>query len=258
MKPEHIVSVDRERCIGCALCRDDCPTGTILMEGGKAVIATQDCIKCGHCVAICPQNAVSISGFVDMPEPLTPGMKLDADALMGQLKARRSVRHFTAQKVEPEKIARIIEAGRYTPTGSNSQEVSYAVLTEQIDEYERTALQLFRRFKKGLDLVSKRFQRIEVDDHFLFKHATAVIVVKATDDVNGALAASSMELMAQSLGLGVFYSGFFTGCVRLSGTLRRKLGVPAGTKVVTTLVLGYPAVQYQRTAQREKANVLFN
>ena len=31
-----------------------------------------------------------------------------------------------------------------------------------------------------------------------------------------------------------------------------------GEKAVTTLVLGYPAVQYQRTAQREPADVLFD
>jgi hypothetical protein len=67
-----------------------------------------------------------------------------------------------------------------------------------------------------------------------------------------------MELMAQSLGLGVFYSGFFSLVTRLSPKLRKRLGIRRGEKAITTLVLGYPAVNYQRTAQRESAEVLFD
>jgi hypothetical protein len=76
--------------------------------------------------------------------------------------------------------------------------------------------------------------------------------------VDGALAASSMELMAQSLELGVFYSGFFTMITRLSPKMRKRLGIHAGERAVTTLVLGYPAVRYRRTAQREPADVLYD
>ena len=258
MNREHIVSVVPSLCIGCGLCVSDCPTVTMQMQGDTAVAIGSSCIHCGHCQAICPQGAVSLSGFEDAPEAITLDMRVDATALMGQLKARRSVRQFSAREIAPELIRQIIEAGRYTPSGTNKQGVSYAVLQKNIAEYESFGIKLFRGLKRAVDLVYAGLRAIEIDDHFLFKHANAVIVIKGADAVDAALAASSMELMAQSLGLGVFYSGFFSMITRFSGKLRRKLGIRPGEKVVTTLVLGYPAVRYQRTAQRETADVLFD
>ena len=258
MKQEHIVSINPARCIGCGLCVSDCPTRIIRMTENIAVITTQDCIKCGHCQAICPQGAVSLSGFAEEPEQITPAMHVDADSLMGQLKSRRSVRQFSAQEIPPECIRQIIEAGRYTPTGTNKQGVSYAVLQQGIPEVEAQAIHLFRKLKRVVDIVYSGLREIEIDDHFLFKNAKAVIVIKGADAVDAALAASSMELMAQSLGLGVFYSGFFSMVTRFSAKLRKRLGLGRGEKTVTTLVLGYPAVRYQRTAQREPAEILFD
>ena len=66
---------------------------------------------------------------------------------------------------------------------------------------------------------------------------------------------SLVELMAQAHGLGVLYSGFFTMAARLSRGLRRELGLGRKQKVVTALVLGYPAVRYRRTAPKEAAAI---
>lgn len=258
MKQEHIVSINPALCIGCGLCVGDCPVHVIRMDGKTAVISTQDCLKCGHCQAICPQSAVSLSGYADEPETITPAMRVDPDALLGQIKARRSVRQFSEREIPQEAIQKILDAGRYTPTGTNKQGTSYAVLQKNIAEYEAIGVALFRKIKRVLDPVYAVARGIVVHDHFLFRNAKAVIVIKGADAVDASLAASSMELMAQSLGLGVFYSGFFTMISRISGKLKKRLGVRRGEKVVTTLVLGYPAVRYQRTAQRESAEVLFD
>lgn len=212
---------------------------------------------CGHCFAICPQNAVAISGFDDEPEAVAIGRRVDSDTLLYQLKARRSMRHFTEEDVSIDDIMQIIEAGRYTPTGSNKQDVSYVVLKDEIAEYERIALAFLRKAKKVLDVFSSRFRGIEIDDDFLFKKAPVAIVIKSSSITDGALAASSMELMAQSMGLGVLYSGFFTKAAQSSGALKKKLGVASGEKVALTLVIGHPAMEYQRTAPKEKPAITF-
>ena len=258
MKREHIITVNPSLCNACGLCQSDCPTRTIQVRGNTAVLSTQGCIKCGHCQAICPQGAVSISGFMDAPEEITSDMHVDAESLLKQLKSRRSVRQFTSREIPQELILKIIEAGRYTPTGTNKQGISYTVLQQHIEDYEKCGIRLFRGLKRVVDVVYSGLRGIEIDDHFLFKNAKAVIVIKGADPVDAALAASSMEMMAQSLGLGVFYSGFFSMITRYSGKLRNMLGLRRGEKVVATLVLGYPAVKYRRTAQRESAEVLFD
>ena len=47
-----------------------------------------------------------------------------------------------------------------------------------------------------------------------------VIVVSSKSNVNAGLASAYMEIMAESLGLGVLYSGFFVVCAKISGKLR--------------------------------------
>lgn len=80
-------------------------------------------------------------------------------------------------------------------------------------------------------------------------------MVLSPDKVNGALAAANMALMAEANGLGVLYSGFFSMAANQSLSLRRKLALKHGDKVVTTLVLGYAKVNYRRTTPKETAVV---
>jgi len=95
-------------------------------------------------------------------------------------------------------------------------------------------------------------------DSFFFKGAPLVILVSARNEVDAALASSYMEIMAESLGLGVLYSGFFITCTRLSRRLRKVIRLPKGQKTVTCMIIGYPAVKYQRIVPRKgiKARIL--
>ena len=257
MKQEHIISIDVSKCTRCGMCKNDCPDRVLSVTDKGAEYYGQFCVKCGHCVAICPQGAVSISGYDDEPETITTGQKVDSDTLLRLIKSRRSMRQFTEKDIPAEVVSQIIEAGRYTPTGGNKQGVSYVVIKEKKDECEKIAVSMLRRVQPEMAATNPYMKNIEIDDHFLFKGAPVVIVIKSIDLLDGALAASSMELMSQSLGLGALYSGFFTFAVRQTSELTQMLAVAQGEEVVTTLVLGYPAVEYRRTAQRENATVIY-
>lgn len=258
MSNQSDVLINLEKCVGCEKCVKDCPEYNIEMENNNASIKKDNCLKCGHCVAICPRNAVSIPEY-DEDEILSVSNKdkLNADELLKVIKSGRSIRQFKDMSVEKEKIKQIIEAGRYTATASNSQDVSYIVITQKNKEIEKEALKLIRVLKKPLGLFLPILKSVTIDDEFFFKNAPAVIVILSKNKVNGALAASNMELMAEALGLGTFYSGFFTAAVNISSKLRGLLNMKKGEKVVTTLVIGYPNVKYLRTAPRKKAEVNF-
>lgn len=255
LKKEHIISIDSEKCIGCGLCRKDCPASNILVENKKARVIAQDCIMCGHCVAICPKAAVSMTGFDTPPEEIEKPTVLNPKLLLDAIKSRRSIRQFTKQEVAPETIAQILEAGRLTPTGGNVQDVSFIVLKDELMHSEKLAVRLFRQLLPLMKLVNPVAKRIVIDEHFFFKKAPAAIVIVSRDKGNGMLAAANMELMAEAFGLGVLYSGFFSMAANWSCALRRKLGLKHGEKAAMTLVLGYSNVSYHRTVQKEAASV---
>ncbi|MGL4737532.1 MAG: nitroreductase family protein [Cellulosilyticaceae bacterium] len=253
MKQEHIIQVDTKLCIGCGLCKKDCPVNNILMQDKKAVIKDQGCIKCAHCAAICPKAAVTLTGFDEAPIALSSQPTLDPNDLLMALKARRTIRQFKNKTVPLEIVQQVIEAGRVTPSAKNAQDVSYIILGEGKEKYEAVAVQFFRRMKPAISLVMKSAKEVTIDEDFFFKKAPVVVLVVTKDKISGALAASNMALMAESNGLGVLYSGFFTIVANRSRKLRSLLGLKSKEKVVTTLVMGYPDVNYKRTAQKESA-----
>jgi nitroreductase/Pyruvate/2-oxoacid:ferredoxin oxidoreductase delta subunit len=257
MKNEHNVSIDSALCTKCGLCKKVCMVNRIAMTDNGAHMNHEFCTKCAQCVAVCPQNAISISGFEDAPETITADMKLDAKTLIGQLKARRSMRNFTKQDVPDEIIEQIIQAGQYTPSAGNLQPVSYVVLRENIVEAERIARMIYRKIERVGRIFSKRFRMLDMPDDFLFRGAPVVILIKSKNIIDGALAASNMELMAQALGVGAMHNAAFTWAIRMSRKLKTMLHLRNGEKAVLALVLGYPAVKYQRTAPREKPTIIY-
>ena len=245
------IIINEEKCIGCELCAKDCPSSYLYIDNGKAHTNTGGCLECGHCYAICPQGAIRLLNYDCKDEAVVPMTELPSDTLLAAMKSRRTVRQFTDQAVEAEKVQKILEAGRYSPTGGNSQNVSYTILGSRQNEAEAICVDLFR---KGTSLPrrSKAFaERFNITDNFFFKGAPLVILVSSRSSVDAGLASSYMEIMAESLGLGVLYSGFFVMCSRISRKLRKLIRLPKGHKVVTCMVIGYPAVKYHRIVPRK-------
>jgi len=54
-----MVFVDEDRCTGCGLCMEACPTGAISMTDGVARIEQALCRECEVCLSACPTGAIS-------------------------------------------------------------------------------------------------------------------------------------------------------------------------------------------------------
>ena len=245
------IIINEDKCIGCALCISDCPNACLYLKKQKAHIHETGCIQCGHCYAVCPQGAIRMEGYPGEEEPAVSMTKLPSETLLAAMKSRRTIRRFTAQPVEQEKVRSILEAGRYAPTGANAQDVSYTILGSRQKEAERICVDLFRKGQKAGASFISFLKRVTITDDFFFKGAPLVIVVSGRNKVNASLAAAYMEIMAESLGLGVLYSGFFRVCAKISRKLKNVIKLPKGEEVVTCLIIGYPAVKYRRIVPRK-------
>ena len=249
------IEIDADKCIVCSNCINDCPNSYLFLENDEVRTNQKGCMECGHCYAICPQGAIIMTNYESTDEKVVLMSEIDPETLLKAMKSRRTIRQFKPNPVEDEKIEKILEAGRYSPTGANRQMVSYTILGSKQREAEGICLNLFRKGKRFGSAFTSYLKRIEIDDDFFFKGAPLVIVVASKSTVDGGLASSYMEIMAESLGLGVLYSGFFVMCSKMSRNLKKLLELEKGYDVVTCMVIGYPDVKYQRIVPREDLKV---
>lgn len=265
-----MVKIDSEKCTGCALCVTDCFPQNLILENGKARPVGR-CLQCGHCVAICPANAVEIPDY-DMQDvaDLTP-LRMTAEDLLSLIKGRRSIRQFKARPVEHSSLVQMIEAGRYTATGSNRQELSFIVLENKMEQFRGLVMEKLASTGRAMletentPRTMRRYAQWWIDAEASFREdphkkdtvffgAPAVVLIAGDNPIDAGLAASNMELVACANGLGVLYSGFITMGSK-DETIRNLMGVPAEKEVLMALVVGYPDVQYMRSAPRKKADI---
>jgi len=280
--------VNTEKCIGCGECVRCCPTRVFELKVEKAMVAWGDaCIACGHCWAVCPTGAVTQSEVTTATE-IVPGKEpaVSPEALQLLLRERRSVRLFDDRPVSREDLEKIINAGRYAPTGSNLQDVNYSVvpnvhkvdrlrllvdgfltkLFEKVDSRLIGFLYSLRRGRKSLEALraySKHFHYIRQrnDDCYIFLPRGAAVVLvhsPSLDDLgsfNCALAIYNGALMAHGLGLGTCFVGFLQVGVNMSKPIKRFLNIPSDHTCHGAMVLGYPDLQYRRLIERTKPKV---
>jgi len=139
-----LLTVDQEKCKRDGICTEVCPAGIIefidkdayptLVDGGDKL-----CIRCGHCVAVCPHSAMSHA--IMKPEEC---QSVNEDWLFGPeqvehfLRYRRSIRNYKKEQVEREVLTKLINIARFAPSGHNLQPVKWLVIYER-DEVQRMA-----------------------------------------------------------------------------------------------------------------------
>lgn len=273
-----MISINNNKCTGCGLCSKNCHRNQIKIINSKAVPINKSCIGCGHCIAICPQNAVVIDNY-DMKELVEYNPEtfyVNPDNLLNVIKFRRSVRKFKNTTVEKEKIKKIIEAGRFSPSGSNKQPLSFIVVQQKMKELTRITVKILYKFacsfepdendpllrhhKLYIDMWKQIYMNYKHGEDNLFFNAPALIIIlhdkrlSAYSTIDGQLATSNMLLMANLLGLGVCYNGFFTFASE-DVEIRNFLFLPDNINVVASLLIGYSDINYLRTVPRKKPEV---
>lgn len=253
----HRIKIDINKCIGCGLCSKVCVAHNIKLKNKKANILLDKCLMCGQCTAACPKKAVLITGYKTQQIEKKGEIRLNPDEVLNVIRFRRTIRQFKGKEIPKSVIEQILEAGRLTHTAKNKQDVSFIILDKEKDNIEQIAVKLFKKIKPLVNLFSSMARNVKINNHFFFFNAPIIIVILADEKINGILAAQNMEFMAETYGLGVLFSGFFTLVANISFKIKKALKIPKGKKVAATLVLGYPAIKFLRSVHREKLSVKY-
>jgi nitroreductase len=142
------------------------------------------------------------------------------------LRSRRSIRKFQDQPVEEEIVEKILEAGRWAPSGMNNQPWRFAVVTDTKTKEEIAKLTIYSRIVSGARLLIPVFLDKE-ESYNKIKDAQAV----------GACL-QNMLLEAHSLGLGAVWLGEI---IKSDEGMRKILGLGRELELMAVLAAGYPA-----------------
>lgn len=140
-------------------------------------------------------------------------------------KQRYSVRDYTSRKVEPEKLARILEAAHVAPTAANRQPVRLIAVQSQDG---------LARLGRAADLYGAPLAIIVCADHS--RAWVRPFDAKQTGDIDASILTDHMMLAATELGLGTVWVCYFRPDV-----VRREFGLPDDLEPVNILAVGYAA-----------------
>jgi nitroreductase len=184
--------------------------------------------------------------------------------LLKIIKTRRSIRRYQEKSVPDELLEKIIEAGRWSPSGDNGQPWRFIIVRNPetkkalgkiaaegsgrrfTAEYFTGRMQ--ERFKglKDPDKKEKAFKKLTSGEVSSFlTNAPVIIIVCAKLDVwdvpyDSAMATQNMVLMAHALGLGSCVVVAPVSDMRDDIKVMKLLKIPHGYKVIAPLAIGYP------------------
>jgi nitroreductase/NAD-dependent dihydropyrimidine dehydrogenase PreA subunit len=253
-----MIQIDQALCTSCGRCVKICETRDIKMTALGAESLHKDCSQCGHCVAVCPTYAIRLTGYDsdEIKEYSFDEFHIDPETLLNFMKFRRSTRAFLPRKVEKDKIELILEAGRYSPTACNYQNLRYVIVENDqsgIPDLLWTGAAAYAQ-RDGDDYLLSRYKEYldsERSSDALLYHCSHLIFILAPGENDACIASSRMELMANALGLGALYLGYCKLAVEASKILQNYLQEDADHKTQVVLAVGYPDVQWQRTVPRK-------
>jgi nitroreductase/NAD-dependent dihydropyrimidine dehydrogenase PreA subunit len=292
----YTITIDGNKCKKDGLCASVCPKGIFVQHEKLTqpeLVSEESCIACGHCVAICPQSAIRHSEFPSTAiQRIQSELMPTTEQVMTLLKSRRSIRAFRDKPLEKETIETIIDGARSAPSGHNSQSTEYLVVQDSavLDQLSATVIEYLKfeikrftnPFFKTLALLANRekaesglheipgfrhmIQKFESGADPILNNAPVLLAFHAPRhigyaEINAQLALQNASMVAHTLGIGHFYTGWALAPCRAPmarGWNRRipdLIGIPSENELYGALALGYPIPRFKNMIERNKPQI---
>ncbi len=268
------IKLNHDNCSKCRACINECTMRYLARgEDGFPVFNEESfCNFCGHCEALCPNEAIWIEG--EDYAPFAPDFSQPAASKVefsDLVTKRRSIRKFTKNQVDKALIREILEVVRFAPSGSNSQQVNWMVI------HDRNEL------NKLIDFLIDKMQMLQDQNHpmalrynfagfasawkkhqfdLIFRGAPHLAIAYTPKDnkiglVDATIALTHFDLALPRFGLGGTWAGFFFLVSKEFNNVEEFLGLPEGSAISGGIFFGEPAAKYLRVPKRIKKEILW-
>lgn len=159
------------------------------------------------------------------------------------IKKRRSIRSFTDQPVEEEKLTQLLEAAMSAPSGMDAQPWEFVVITEKevLDKFRRGLMFAKMNAPAAVCVLgSSRVQKNRAGDKFWVQDCSA-----ATENI---------LLAATALGLGSVWIGIYP-VTMFQRQVTNILNLPEGVTPFNLIYIGYPAEIKEARTQYDENRV---
>lgn len=267
-----LFTVDEKLCARDGLCAEECPLGCITLDGNGLPAPHEKkaayCIKCGHCMAVCPTGALRLECFEDPAEPMDAGARVSPRQAAQFLKGRRSVRTYRDEPLTRDELTGLLDLTEYAPSGHNARPVRWSVAATP-DAVHAVASVVAEWMRGEVEAESEAAARLHLagivriwdqGTDLICRHAPALAVPYApldgiTPATDGVIAATYLELAAHGAGLGACWCGYVHIASLEDEAVRKSLAIPDGHRACGALLLGRPAHRYRAVPPRSGAHV---
>jgi nitroreductase len=107
------------------------------MAADKAVVSGDRSLSCGHCAAVCPADAVSVTVLDEtascfhsfsVENRWLPHGEFDTAELVRLMRSRRSCRNYHPRPIDRAVLEDLVKIGITAPSGTNSQKWTFTIL----------------------------------------------------------------------------------------------------------------------------------
>lgn len=258
----NIKAIDDEKCIACKACVEECRRFIFDENANKVVFSDPDnsCKDCGHCIAVCPEDAIVHSDFGDMPMEIISipidQVAIQYENMVNMMRMCRSIRHYKADPVPRDILEKVINAMRYAPTGSNARTEKYVVISnvEILQQMSDGVIQkllenpgMRASYAQAFEFFKQHFKRAAYFDapHLIIAYSQFDMDI---EDTNIGICLTYGRFAAETLGLGTCWNGWTQIALKGNKDLQKLMGV-RGTRF-GAITIGYPNVKFHYTAPR--------
>jgi ferredoxin len=270
-----VSGIDKEKCNNCGLCAKDCPAR--LFTHGQDVHHNDPfgaCIQCGHCIAICPEEAIQFptKGMFedetytsDPPSTIVSAVKnpdsvIDYEQLHLFLASNRSIRQFKTDPIPAEIQEKLWATARFAASGGNARSWTFVKLddSDQITTLAKGCAEVMMSLPGPYGAFIKYVHKKDPDEDMIFRKAPLVMVISTPtksdiDGVNTGIIGLYMQLAAQSLGIGSLWIGWAQAPLNINKNLAQTIQMKGHCWGV--IAFGYPRAKYQRLPPRRALRI---